>query len=87
MFNNKVYPYKTSKHKLDLWKGNKCDLVNRFIKNLFGLSVGKSPTKGTKACTSGIKGPNPNITTCKLEEKKIKHCMMIMCIELHRNMC
>ena len=41
--------------------------------------------KGIKASTSSIKGSNPNLSTCKLEQKKIKHGMMVMYIELHRN--
>ena len=72
--------YKASNNTLDLRKGNNHNLVNRFIKNINGSNVCKqhAPT----VCASNRKGPNPNISTCKLEQKNFKHCLRRKCIEL-----
>ena len=43
--------------------------------------------KGIRVSATSINGPNPNLSTCKLEQKKIKHGMMVLYIELHRDMC
>ena len=73
--------YKASNNKLDLRKGNSHDLGNRFIKNINGFNVCKQHVQ--TVCTSNRKGPNPNLSTCKLEQKNIKHCLIRMYIELN----
>ena len=72
--------YKASNNKIDLRKGNSHDLVNRFIKNMNGFNVCKQHVQ--TVCTSNRKGLNPNLSTCKLEQKNIKHCLIRKCIEL-----